>query len=86
MTVDRASSGAMTTIHILSPVPTFNHPSLQCVGGITPEIHGPPGLLWNLDALFQGVPPNKSIYDVWVSHSRDPAASTPGWLLSWYSL
>ncbi|XP_007539256.1 forkhead box protein H1 [Erinaceus europaeus] len=53
---------------------------------VSPETHAPPGLLWDLDALFQGVPPNKSIYDVWVSHPRDQAASTPSWLLSWYSL
>ncbi|KAL6081273.1 hypothetical protein STEG23_037554 [Scotinomys teguina] len=43
-------------------------------------------LLGDLDSLFQGVPPNKSIYDVWVSHPRDQAAPAPGWLLSWYSL
>ncbi|XP_047641595.1 forkhead box protein H1 [Phacochoerus africanus] len=49
---------------------------------VAPETHGPPGLLWDLDALFQGVPPNKSIYDVWVSQPRDLAAPTPGWLLS----
>ncbi|XP_029779219.1 forkhead box protein H1 [Suricata suricatta] len=54
--------------------------------GVAPETHAPPGLLWDLDALFQGVPPNKSIYDVWVSHPQDPTASSPGWLLSWYSL
>ncbi|KAI5929492.1 Forkhead box protein H1 [Manis javanica] len=54
--------------------------------GVTPETHGPPGLPWDLDALFQGVPPNKSIYDVWVSRPRDLAASTPGWMFSWYSL
>ena len=54
--------------------------------GVVPETHGPPRLLWDLDALFQGVPPNKSIYDAWVSHPRDLAAPTPGWLLSWYSL
>ncbi|XP_030878712.1 LOW QUALITY PROTEIN: uncharacterized protein LOC102743275 [Leptonychotes weddellii] len=49
---------------------------------VAPEAHGPPGLLWDLDALFQGVPPKQSICDVWVSQSQDPAASTPGWLLS----
>nr|XP_008000156.2 forkhead box protein H1 isoform X1 [Chlorocebus sabaeus]XP_008000160.2 forkhead box protein H1 isoform X1 [Chlorocebus sabaeus] len=54
--------------------------------GVAPETRGPPGLLWDLDALFQGVPPNKSIYDVWVSHPRDLAAPGPGWLLSWCSL
>ncbi|EPQ07043.1 Forkhead box protein H1 [Myotis brandtii] len=54
--------------------------------GVAPETHSPPGLLWDLDALFQGVPPNKSIYDVWVSHPGELAAPTPGWLLSWYSL
>lgn len=54
--------------------------------GVAPEPHSPPGLLCDLDALFQGVPPNKSIYDVWVSHPRELAAPTPGWLLSWYSL
>ncbi|XP_077022606.1 forkhead box protein H1 [Tamandua tetradactyla] len=53
---------------------------------VAPETRGPPGLLWDLDTLFQGVPPNKSIYDVWVSHPRDLAAPGPGWLLSWYSL
>uniref|UniRef100_A0A8C0RD59 Forkhead box protein H1 n=1 Tax=Canis lupus familiaris TaxID=9615 RepID=A0A8C0RD59_CANLF len=75
----------------LAPLPPASCP--QCppstssaYWGVASETHGPPGLLWDLDALFQGVPPNKSIYDVWVSHSRDPAASTPGWLLSWYSL
>uniref|UniRef100_A0A2K5C519 Fork-head domain-containing protein n=1 Tax=Aotus nancymaae TaxID=37293 RepID=A0A2K5C519_AOTNA len=46
------------------------------------ETRGPPGLLWDLDTLFQGVPPNKSIYDVWISHP----APAPGWLLSWCSL
>ncbi|KAM9690356.1 forkhead box protein H1 isoform 1-T1 [Dama dama] len=54
--------------------------------GVAPETHGPTRLLWDLDALFQGVPPNKSIYDVWVSHPRDLATPTPGWLLSWYGL
>ncbi|XP_047580443.1 forkhead box protein H1 isoform X2 [Lutra lutra] len=75
----------------LAPLPPTSCP--QCppstssaYWGVAPESQGPPGLLWDLDALFQGVPPNKSIYDVWVSHSRAPAASTPGWLLSWYSL
>lgn len=50
--------------------------------GVAPESRGPPVLLWDLDALFQGVPPNESIYDVWVSHPRDLAAPGPGWLLS----
>ncbi|XP_010997045.2 forkhead box protein H1 [Camelus dromedarius] len=54
--------------------------------GVPPETHSPPGVLWDLDALFQGVPPNKSIYDVWGSHPRDLAAPSPGWLLSWCSL
>uniref|UniRef100_G3TRX9 Forkhead box protein H1 n=1 Tax=Loxodonta africana TaxID=9785 RepID=G3TRX9_LOXAF len=53
--------------------------------GVAPEAQGPP-LFWDLDALFQGVPPNKSIYDGWVSHPRDLTAPAPGWLLSWYSL
>ncbi|EPY78100.1 forkhead box H1-like protein [Camelus ferus] len=34
----------------------------------------------------EGVPPNKSIYDVWGSHPRDLAAPSPGWLLSRCSL
>ncbi|XP_045716904.1 forkhead box protein H1 [Phyllostomus hastatus] len=75
----------------LAPLPPTSCP--QCppstspaYWGVGPETHGPPGLLWDLDALFQGVPPNKSIYDVWVSHPRELAAPTPGWLLSWYSL
>uniref|UniRef100_A0A9L0K2C4 Forkhead box H1 n=1 Tax=Equus asinus TaxID=9793 RepID=A0A9L0K2C4_EQUAS len=75
----------------LAPLPPTSCP--QCppstspaYWGVAPETHGPPGLLWDLDALFQGVPPNKSIYDVWISHPRDLAAPTPGWLLSWYSL
>ncbi|KAI5214025.1 Forkhead Box Protein H1 [Manis pentadactyla] len=75
----------------LAPLPPNSCP--QCppansptYWGVTPETHGPPGLPWDLDALFQGVPPNKSIYDVWVSRPRDLAASTPGWLFSWYSL
>ncbi|XP_020144332.1 forkhead box protein H1 [Microcebus murinus] len=51
-----------------------------------PETRRPSRLLWDLDAFFQGVPPNKSIYDVWVSHPRDVAAPAPGWLLSWHSL
>ncbi|XP_008251898.4 forkhead box protein H1 [Oryctolagus cuniculus] len=54
--------------------------------GVAPESQGPPGLLWDLDALFQGVPPNKNIYDVWVSRPQDLAGAAPGWLLSWYSL
>ncbi|XP_004618778.1 forkhead box protein H1 [Sorex araneus] len=54
--------------------------------GVPPEPHGPPRLLWDLDALFRGVPPNKSIYDVWVSHPRDLVAPAPNWLLSWYRL
>lgn len=54
--------------------------------GVPPEPHGAPRLLWDLDALFRGVPPNKSIYDVWVSHPRDLAAPAPSWLLSWYRL
>ncbi|XP_007954253.1 forkhead box protein H1 [Orycteropus afer afer] len=73
----------------LAPLPPTSCP--QCppaaspaYWGVAPEAQGPSGLLWDLDALFQGVPPNKSIYDVWVSHPRD--LSAPGWLLSWYSL
>ncbi|XP_016072132.1 PREDICTED: forkhead box protein H1 [Miniopterus natalensis] len=75
----------------LAPLPPTSCP--QCppstspaYWGVAPETHSPPRLLWDLDALFQGVPPNKSIYDVWVSHPRELAAPTPGWLLSWYSL
>nr|XP_004656485.1 forkhead box protein H1 [Jaculus jaculus] len=54
--------------------------------GVGPESRGSRGLLSDLDSLFQGMPPNKSIYDVWVSHPRDLAFPAPGWLLSWYSL
>ncbi|XP_029420042.1 forkhead box protein H1 isoform X2 [Nannospalax galili] len=54
--------------------------------GVGPESRGSQGLLCDLDSLFQGVPPNKSIYDVWVSHPRDLATPAPGWLVSWYSL
>lgn len=74
----------------LAPLPPTSCP--QCPPSTSPaywgapEPHSPPGLFWDLDALFQGVPPNKSIYDVWVSHPRELAAPTPGWLLSWYSL
>ncbi|XP_004387459.1 forkhead box protein H1 [Trichechus manatus latirostris] len=75
----------------LAPLPPTSCP--QCppaaspaYWGVAPEARGPPGLLWDLDALFQGVPPNKSIYDVWVSHPRDLTTPAPGWLLSWYSL
>jgi forkhead box protein H len=53
---------------------------------VAPESQGSQGLVWDLDSLFQGVPPNKSIYDVWVSNPRDLAAPAPGWLLSWYSI
>ncbi|XP_015426857.1 PREDICTED: forkhead box protein H1 [Myotis davidii] len=75
----------------LAPLPPASCPqcppsSSPAYWGVTPETHSPPGLLWDLDALFQGVPPNKSIYDVWVSHPGELAAPTPGWLLSWYSL
>ncbi|XP_036159702.1 forkhead box protein H1 isoform X1 [Myotis myotis] len=75
----------------LAPLPPTSCPqcppsSSPAYWGVTPETHSPPGLLWDLDALFQGVPPNKSIYDVWVSHPGELAAPTPGWLLSWYSL
>ncbi|XP_037659123.1 forkhead box protein H1 [Choloepus didactylus] len=69
-----------------SPCPQCPPTTSRSYWGVAPETHGPPGLLWDLDTLFQGVPPNKSIYDVWVSHPRDPAAPGPGWLLSWYSL
>ncbi|KAM8785330.1 forkhead box protein H1 [Rhynchonycteris naso] len=71
----------------LAPLPPTSCP--QCppsTWGVSPETHASPGLLSDLDALFRGVPPNKSIYDVWVSHPRELAAPTPGWLLSWYSL
>ncbi|XP_062935169.1 forkhead box protein H1 [Cynocephalus volans] len=75
----------------LAPLPPTSCP--QCPPSTSPaywraapETQRPPGLLWDLDSLFQGVPPNKSIYDVWVSHPRDLAAPAPGWLLSWYSL
>ncbi|XP_049621830.1 forkhead box protein H1 [Suncus etruscus] len=54
--------------------------------GLSPDNPGSPQLLWDLDALFRGVPPNKSIYDVWVSQPRDPAGPAPSWLLSWYRL
>ncbi|KAM5281243.1 forkhead box protein H1 [Ctenodactylus gundi] len=59
--------------------------SQTCWGGAS-ESRGSPGLFWDLDSLFQGVPPNKSIYDVWISHPRDLSAPTPSWLLSWYNL
>ncbi|XP_045148977.1 forkhead box protein H1-like, partial [Echinops telfairi] len=75
----------------LAPLPTTSCPGCPpttspAYWGVAPEVPGSPGLLWDLDALFQGVPPNKSIYDVWVSHPRDLAAPAPGWLLSWYGL
>lgn len=75
----------------LAPLPST--PCPQCppstnpaYWGVASEPQGSPRLLWDLDSLFQGVPPNKSIYDVWVSHPPDLAAPAPGWLLSWYSL
>ncbi|KAG8515404.1 Forkhead box protein H1 [Galemys pyrenaicus] len=75
----------------LAPLPPTSCPqcppsSSPAYWGVPPETRAPPELLWDLDALFQGVPPNKSIYDVWGSHPRDPAAPGPGWLLSWCSL
>lgn len=75
----------------LATLPTTSCP--QCPSSVSPaywsvgtESQGSQDLLCDLDSLFQGVPPNKSIYDVWVSHPRDLAAPAPGWLLSWYSL
>ncbi|XP_052017566.1 forkhead box protein H1 isoform X2 [Apodemus sylvaticus] len=75
----------------LATLPTTSCP--QCPSSVSPaywsvgtESPGSQDLLCDLDSLFQGVPPNKSIYDVWVSHPRDLAAPAPGWLLSWYSL
>ncbi|KAK2509016.1 hypothetical protein MC885_013699 [Smutsia gigantea] len=79
----QSSPGPSGPAHSREECPPANSPAYW---GVTPETHGPPGLLWDLDALFQGVPPNKSIYDVWVSRPRDLAASTPGWLFSWYGL
>ncbi|XP_006830949.1 PREDICTED: forkhead box protein H1 [Chrysochloris asiatica] len=75
----------------LAPLPSASCPGCPSANrpaywGVAPEAQAPPGLLWDLDALFQGVPPNKSIYDVWVSHPRDLTVPAPGWLLSWYSL
>ncbi|XP_012580557.1 PREDICTED: forkhead box protein H1, partial [Condylura cristata] len=75
----------------LAPLPPTSCPQCPPSGssgywGAAPEPHAPPGLLWDLDTLFRGVPPNKSIYDVWVSRPRDPATPGPGWLLSWCSL
>ncbi|CAO2601876.1 Forkhead box protein H1 [Lemmus lemmus] len=63
--------------------PSSTSPAYWSVGT---ESQGSPDLLCDLDSLFQGVPPNKSIYDVWASHPWDLAAPAPGWLLSWYSL
>uniref|UniRef100_F7EP29 Forkhead box protein H1 n=1 Tax=Monodelphis domestica TaxID=13616 RepID=F7EP29_MONDO len=59
--------------------------------GLTPKATGPTGSLGDLDALFQAVPPNKSIYDVWVTHPLDLVSpnsrgSTPGTLLTWYNV
>ncbi|XP_006879286.1 PREDICTED: forkhead box protein H1 [Elephantulus edwardii] len=75
----------------LAPLPPTSCP--QCppatrpaYWGVTSESQGSPGLLWDLDTLFQGVPPNKSIYDVWVSHPGDLTTPAPSWLLSWCSL
>ncbi|XP_021039553.1 forkhead box protein H1 isoform X1 [Mus caroli] len=75
----------------LATLPTTSCP--QCPSSASPaywsvgtESQGSQDLLCDLDSLFQGVPPNKSIYDVWVSHPRDLAAPAPGWLLSWYSM
>uniref|UniRef100_A0A8D2AIR4 Forkhead box protein H1 n=1 Tax=Sciurus vulgaris TaxID=55149 RepID=A0A8D2AIR4_SCIVU len=75
----------------LAPLPSTSCPrcppsASPTYWGVASESQGSPRLLWDLDSLFQGVPPNKSIYDVWVSHPRDLAAPAPGWLLSWYSL
>ncbi|KAG3273347.1 forkhead box protein H1 isoform X2 [Ictidomys tridecemlineatus] len=75
----------------LAPLPSTSCPrcppsTSPAYWGVASESQGSPRLLWDLDTLFQGVPPNKSIYDVWVSHPRDMAAPGPGWLLSWYSL
>ncbi|XP_028726803.2 LOW QUALITY PROTEIN: forkhead box protein H1 [Peromyscus leucopus] len=66
-----------------SQCPSSSSPAYWSVGTKSQESQD---LLSDLDSLFQGVPPNKSIYDVWVSHPRDLAAPAPGWLLSWYSL
>lgn len=75
----------------LVPLPPTSCPwwppqTAQAIGRWPLKPAVPQGCSWDPDALFQGVPPNKSIYDVWVSHFRDLAAPTPGWLLSWCSL
>ncbi|XP_051831080.1 forkhead box protein H1 [Antechinus flavipes] len=59
--------------------------------GLAPKATGPTGSLGDLDALFQVVPPNKSIYDVLVTHPLDLVSpnsrgSTPGTLLTWYNM
>ncbi|XP_027713502.1 forkhead box protein H1 [Vombatus ursinus] len=59
--------------------------------GLAPKATGPSGSVGDLDALFQVVPPNKSIYDVLVTHPLDlvspnPRGSTPGALLTWYNV
>ncbi|ERE81396.1 forkhead box protein H1-like protein [Cricetulus griseus] len=82
------------TPNVVMPLTTLPPTSCpQCPPSTSPaywsvgtESQGSQDLLCDLDSLFQGVPPNKSIYDVWVSHPWDLAAPAPGWLLSWYSL
>ncbi|XP_036597014.1 forkhead box protein H1 [Trichosurus vulpecula] len=59
--------------------------------GLAPKTTGPSGSVGDLDSLFQVVPPNKSIYDVLVTHPLDlvspnPRGSTPGALLTWYNV
>ncbi|KAL1767534.1 forkhead box protein H1 [Sigmodon hispidus] len=81
------------TPNVVMPLATLPPTSYsQCPSSTSPvcwrvgtESQGSQDLLCDLDSLFQGVPPNKSIYDVWVNHPWDLAVSAPGWLLSWHS-
>nr|XP_021514926.1 forkhead box protein H1 [Meriones unguiculatus] len=82
------------TPNVVMPLATLPPTSCpQCPSSTSPaywsvgtESQGSRDLLCDLDSHFQGAPPNKSIYDVWVSHPWDLAAPAPAWLLSWYSL
>uniref|UniRef100_A0A452GX33 Fork-head domain-containing protein n=1 Tax=Gopherus agassizii TaxID=38772 RepID=A0A452GX33_9SAUR len=52
---------------------------------VAPRQQGPqlPSLSVDLDHMVQGMPPNKSVYDVWVSHPGDIVHPDPSWALLW---
>ncbi|CAD7687258.1 unnamed protein product [Nyctereutes procyonoides] len=72
--------GQLLTSYLLIYIPNVVMPLVPLLPTLYPPVPTPSTspAYWGVTLETYGVPLNKSIYDVWVSHSWDPAASTPG--------